>query len=177
MATELTFKEGPGGWVRADLHSSRRLEGRYWLCFVQERNRWKAVAMFALGPFSATQHVPVRRIELAVNADEALCAALVARLDDPIPPLGTSEFLASFTGYMRSERFVLKRPPGRRLDDSFYADVARAYRDATARGRNPRAVIAADAGVSSDVAGRWIYEARKPERGFLPRTKPGKVTV
>ena len=37
--------------------------------------------------------------------------------------------------------------------------------------------IAEDAGVTPEVAGRWIYEARKPERGFLPPTSPGRVSA
>jgi hypothetical protein len=40
---------------------------------------------------------------------------------------------------------------------------------------NPRSAIAEAAKVSTDVAGRWVREARK--RGFLPATDPGKVSV
>jgi len=67
----------------------------------------------------------------------------------------------------------LKRPAGRNLPDEFYATVAERYRDAAGRGLSPRAAIAEAAGVSADVAGRWVRQARK--RGYLPPTEPGKV--
>jgi hypothetical protein len=64
---------------------------------------------------------------------------------------------------------------GRRLDDDWYAKVGATYIAAKDRGLKPRMAIAELAGVSTDVAGRWIYEARK--RGHLPPTRPGRVSA
>jgi hypothetical protein len=87
------------------------------------------------------------------------------------------DFLKAFTGYGHwpEPAIVLDRPAGRRLDDDWYAKVAEAYRLAAARGLKPRTAIAEAASVSTDVAGRWVYEARK--RGLLPKTQPGRVTA
>jgi hypothetical protein len=73
-------------------------------------------------------------------------------------------------GYSRL-RF-LKDRSGRLPVGEFYAAVADRYRDAAARGLSPRTAIATAADVSTDVAGRWVREARK--RGLLPATDPGK---
>jgi hypothetical protein len=70
---------------------------------------------------------------------------------------------------------LIERPPGRRLDDSFYQRIGVVYRQAVGRGMKPRQAIAEAASVSPDVAGRWIYQARK--RGLIPKTSAGKVTV
>lgn len=72
-------------------------------------------------------------------------------------------------------RYRLKRPAGRRLGDRFYANVARAYRDAVARMLNPRQTIAADTGVADATVAAWVMEARR--RGHLPPAEPGKVSV
>ena len=67
---------------------------------------------------------------------------------------------------------MLERPPGRRLNDDFYAQVADVYRRVAGRQKNPRTVIAEAAGVSTDVAGRWVYEA--PEARPPRRDDPGE---
>ena len=96
--------------------------------------------------------------------------------NDPAAEIGTAEFFDSFTGYTIPEQDItLERPAGRRLNNAFYAQVADAYHAAATLGRPPRTAIAEVAGVSTDVAGRWVYEARK--RGYLAKTNPGKVTV
>ena len=69
----------------------------------------------------------------------------------------------------------VKRPAGRNLSDEFYATVGEAYRVAVERGEAPRTTIAESAGVSTEVAGRWVRQARK--RGYLPATEPGKVSA
>lgn len=118
--------------------------------------------------------LPLVRILLAVAADEALQNELVARLDDDVPEAGaTNEFHKVFTNWSHAEPLTLERPGGRKLSDDFYARVADVYRAATVRGLRPRTAIAEAAGVSSEVAGRWVREARK--RDLLPETTPGRV--
>ena len=111
---------------------------------------------------------------MAVAASEGLRERLVAGLDKEAPEPGP-ELLKALSGFVHPEFPPLERPEGRNLPDEFYATVADRYRDAAARGLNPRSAIAEAAEVSTDVAGRWVREARK--RGFLPATEPGKVKV
>jgi hypothetical protein len=67
----------------------------------------------------------------------------------------------------------VKRPKTKNLDDDFYSRVAGVYRWAVASCLKPRVEISRQAEVSTDVAGRWIYEARR--RGLLAPTSPGRV--
>jgi transposase len=61
------------------------------------------------------------------------------------------------------------------LPSSSSEAVGEAYRVAVQRGESPRTTIAESAGVSNEVAGRWVRQARK--RGYLPATEPGKVSA
>ena len=171
---ELSIKAGPGGWVAP--HGTP--QGTIYVRFAQFDGSWRPIELFRM-PLTA-EHVrglPLYRIELAVNASEPVSAALAARIDEPVPQLGSPEFYDLWTGYghMREPPIALLRPAGRRLTDDWYEQVAHAYRLATARGLKPRTAIANAAGVSTDVAGRWVYEARK--RGFLAKGSPGRVTT
>ena len=98
-----------------------------------------------------------------------------ARLKQRVPTVGSEAFGAEFAaGYVIDEPPIkLRRPSGRYLPEQFYDEVARAYRTAVERGLKPRKTIADAATVSTEVAGRWIREARK--RDLLPATEPGKV--
>ena len=71
------------------------------------------------------------------------------------------------------ERYRLERPPGKKLDDAFYKNVAHAYHSAIAFGLNPRQAIIADTNVADATAAGWVLEARR--RGHLPKTRPGKA--
>lgn len=72
-------------------------------------------------------------------------------------------------------RYRLRRPKARRLPETFYMNVAAAYRDAVQRGTHPRQVLAADTGAADATVAAWIMEARR--RGFLPPAEPGKVSA
>jgi len=176
MQTPLELIPGPSGWVMATTAVGTNV-GRCFVRFEPVGKRWQWTGVFI--PATSVDTPPSqRRVELAVNANPAVSEALTKRLEEPIGPAGTVEFFVAFNGRpIPAEPIKLKRPSGKRLDDSWYEAVAKAYETALARGENPRAAIAKAAGVSPDVAGRWIYEARKPERGFLPPTEPGKVSV
>lgn len=71
--------------------------------------------------------------------------------------------------------YAPKRQPLRRPDgsdpDTFYQEVAQAYRSATTESQRPAAVLAEEAGVPVTTVHRWIREARR--RGFLPPGRKG----
>jgi hypothetical protein len=175
----LELLSGPGGWVQARVVWDDNSAGpRSFVRFIQDENgRWEAVGLWVDMPTpDVLRSVPLNRISLAANASYAVSAALSARMSEPVHAPQTAEFYASFDGFVKYEPPIeLKRPKGRRLDDTWYSQVADAYVAATGRGLNPRASIAEAAGVSPDVAGRWIHQARK--RHLLAATKPGKVTT
>ncbi len=165
---EIHLIAGPAGWVQARYQPRRRLFVR----FEPDANgRWQAAEWSIPGyPPDELRRIPFHRITLAVNADDRVKEELGARLGEEPEP----GFRGAFGEPKRGTPLLIKRPPGRRLDESFYQRVAVVYRQAVGRGLKPRVAIAEAAGVSNDVAGRWIYEARK--RDLIPKTRPGKVT-
>ncbi len=118
--------------------------------------------------------LPLGRIEIAANTQ--LVQAYLHRSLDVEEPVNVADyFRLARRKRHETPRFVLKRPQTRRLPDAFYKDVARAYRDATERGLNPRKTLAIDAGTPADTVARWIGESRR--RGLLPPAEPGKVSA
>lgn len=168
---QLDFYVGPAGWLRCDWPA-----GRAFVCFRRGRGRrLVTAALFQLEPTrESLRDLPLHRIEVAANAGGDLTRTLHARLDEPQVAIGSAAFVAAFTGFAKPEP-KLVRPAGRRLDDDWYRQVAEVYIAAKDRGEKPRAAVARLAGVSTDVAGRWIYEARK--RGHLAPTRPGRVSA
>lgn len=67
----------------------------------------------------------------------------------------------------------LEVPDGRPWPDSFYVQVADAYRALVTAGLNPGQELASQNGVPATTAHRWIRAAR--ERGHLPPGQRGKV--
>jgi hypothetical protein len=180
MRTKLEFTVGPGGWLQTFVRgASGEIESVVALRLTPVADgNWQPVGTLQVQPLAqeTLRVLPLRRILLAVAADPGLRASLTARLGDVVPePVGSDDFLKAFAGYVHAELPPLKRPAGRNLPDEFYATVAERYRDAAARGLSPRTAIAEAASVSTDVAGRWVRQARK--RGYLPATEPGKVGV
>jgi hypothetical protein len=178
MATTLEFMPGPGGWLECSWYGDEQFEAlRAWVLFRRHGDdRWRAVALFCLEPTETLRSVPLHRIEVAANAGGAISKELAARLDESPPEIGSAEFEAAFGGWVQPEPpLELTRPLGRRLDDDWYAKVGATYVAAKEQGLKPRTKIAELAGVSTDVAGRWVYEARK--RGHLPPTRPGRVSA
>lgn len=171
--TDLKIKPGPGGWVEATWP-----DGKAWVRFdLDEENKLTQLAQVSI-PNPRTdvlRRVPLGRIEAAVRAHLALQIALAIRREETPPAdFAGIDFLGD-EGLSEPPRYRLRRPQGRRLDDAFYKRVARAYREATIRGLQPRQVLAKDAGVSPDTVAGWVMEAR--DREYLPRTTPGKVTA
>jgi len=178
METSLEFTVGPGGWLQAmEIGRGGGLESIVAVRLAQDPDgNWGPDgALYVLPPTQEKlRALPLRRIVMAVAASEGLRERLAARLDEEVPEPGP-ELLRALSGYVQPELPPLERPTARNLPDEFYTTVADRYRDAAARGLNPRSAIAAAASVSNDVAGRWVREARK--RGYLPPTEPGKVKV
>ncbi|MGH2934980.1 MAG: hypothetical protein ACRDL2_10775 [Gaiellaceae bacterium] len=185
--TRLDLYDGPGGWLCAFTRPTvdRPLEPHesIWIRLAPAADEtWAPTGELYMPGVTAEsiRKVPLRRILLAVNATDELRRDLEKRLDDEVPAIGSSAFLKACTGYVHKEPeqrplapLVLERPAGRYLSDAFYARVAETYKTAVERGEKPRSAIAAAASVSSEVAGRWVREARKRE--LLPATEPGKV--
>jgi hypothetical protein len=177
---ELELQDGPGGWVEAVVFEEAG--GEYKPFYVRFRpdksERWSPHGTLHVPGLSpeTLRAVPLKRIALAVEASTLLREALARRFDEPVPEVGTREFYDAFTGWVHEEPpLTLERPKGRALPDEFFAKVAETYRAATIRGRPPRTAVAEAAGVSTDVAGRWVRVAR--DRGYLPATEQGKVTA
>jgi hypothetical protein len=174
----LELQDGPGGWVEAVV--SEEGSGEFASFFVRFRpdgqSGWSldgALYVPGLSPVTL-RALPLNRIQLAVNASDSLRKALARRLQEPVPEVRTQEFVGAFTSWVHEEpELALERPKGRALSDDFFAKVADTYRSAMTRGLPPRTAVADAAGVSTDVAGRWVREARK--RKYLPATHQGKV--
>jgi hypothetical protein len=170
---------GGSGWVQARFTAAgdaKRFLRRVFVQFEPDaQGNWKATHWdIPEYPPPVMRQVPFQRIKRAVNASESVRTELANRLPDEYEIEG---FRGAFAEPVRDrgKPIRLVRPRGHRLPDSFYASVALAYRQAVGRGLNPRQAIAEAAGVSPDVAGRWIYQARKRE--LIPKTSPGKVTA
>ncbi len=175
--TTLDFNVGPGGWLMAVVRPG--LGSAYVRLWRDEDGSWHpqgTVLLPGLNP-EALRRIPVRRILLAVAASESLRDKLAARYDEEAPDTTSPDFMPAFNGYVVPEPppVKIRRPAGRNLPDEFYATVGEAYRVAVERGEAPRTTIAESAGVSNEVAGRWVRQARK--RGYLPSTEPGKVNA
>jgi hypothetical protein len=180
MQSTLEFMPGPAGWLECSWYDDERPEALHaWVNFRRTAadGHWKTIALFCLEPTpEALRSLPLHRIEVAANAGGSISEQLAARFDEPSPAIGSAEFHEAFSGWVQPEPALeLRRPPGRRLDDDWYVRVGATYIAAKDRGLKPRTAIAELAGVSTDVAGRWIYEARK--RGHLPPTRPGRVSA
>jgi hypothetical protein len=177
---ELDLQDGPGGWVEANVFEEGGGDFKpFYVRFRPDRSDgWSPHGTLYVPGLSpeTLRAVPLKRIALAVEASKSLRDALARRCREHVPEVGTPEFYDVFTGWVHDEPpLTLERPKGRALPDEFFAKVAETYRAATIRGRPPRTAVAEAAGVSTDVAGRWVREARK--RKYLPGTEQGKVTA
>jgi hypothetical protein len=170
--SEIHLIPGPGGWVQARFGDTRKRR-RLWVRFEPTpEGPWKAAEWSVPDyPDAEMRQIPFHRIRKAVGADGRVLEELAARLSEP----AEEGFRHAFGEPVRGKPIQITRPKSRRLDDEFYARVADAYRQAVGRGLNPRQAIAEAAGVSPDVAGRWIYQARR--RDLIPKTSAGRVTV
>jgi len=170
--SEIRLMPGSSGWVqvRFEERGRRRLYVRF---EPDAQGNWKPAEWRIPGnyPADVLRKIPFHRVEAALAANENVKDELAARFKEP----GKPGFSNAYGEVRREAPITIKRPSSHRLDDSFYQQVGFVYRQAVGRGFNPRQAIADAANVSPDVAGRWIYQARK--RGFIPKTRAGKVTV
>jgi hypothetical protein len=121
--------------------------------------------------------VPLRKIEVAVNASPPVLETLADWLTNDLPADPADLSKAFKRSYRREPRHSrLQRPSTRRgLDDDFYRNVAWAYREAAARGKNPGKTLAKDSDTPQGTVNRWIAKAR--ELKYLPPGEPGRVTA
>jgi len=169
----LKLTPAAGGWLLADWG-----DGKAWLRFGKDkRNRLTRITeLHTLNPSSdSIRRIPLKRIHAAATMrGAALVQLMLAKGFDEEPPLNMFTNRAP-KGLELSRRHKLKRPTGKRLDDSFYKDVAHAYQSAVAFGLNPRKAIVDDTGAADATVAGWVMKARK--RNFLPPAEPGKVTA
>jgi hypothetical protein len=163
-----------GGYLFADWRA-----GKAWVRLGHDRQQRlnRIVELHVLNPtIEQLRRLPLRRIHAAatMRGAGALQLALAMRINEPPPDLSKPP---KEEGWPLVHRYRLKRPTGRKLDEDFFKNVAHAYESAIAFGLNPRQAIVADTGASDATVARWIMEARKPERKYLPSTQPGKATA
>jgi hypothetical protein len=158
----LRLSVAPGGWVQATWRPNRRA----WLRFEPDANGVPRVIELRVAHPTPEllRAIPLRRIETALKADTALLLAFAVTWKEVPPDNLEGAFRHSVP---ERKRYRLQRPKGRRLDNSFYEKVARAYRDALIFGLNPRKTLADDTGAALDTVAGWIAKARRLEREGL----------
>ncbi len=115
--------------------------------------------------------MPLKRIHAAVTMRGAgLVQLMLAAGFAETPPADMFETPVK-GGLALEKRYRLKRPKGKRLEDSFYRDVAHAYQSALAFGLQPRKAMVADTGAADATVAAWVLEARR--RGYLAKVTPG----
>ncbi|MGH3082790.1 MAG: hypothetical protein ACRDNP_01800 [Gaiellaceae bacterium] len=171
----LTVVPGWGGWVQATWRAGTSSELVAFVRFTEAEALLTLSELRLVEPWARRHRdLPLGRIENAVNADPQMRFQLVLDMPKQIPNDDLVEFFRAKANVRGSRvRHKLERPAGRRLDDDFYADVARAYADAVHFALNPRKTLAADSGTPADTVARWIREARK--RSKLSEGEPGKA--
>jgi hypothetical protein len=171
---EIQLTPAVGGWVYADWGDDKA-----WVRFSKDKSgrlaRITELHLFEPSP-ERLRRVPLKRIHAAVNMRGADFIRLMLAMGiEEEPPPGMLTRQPPDSGMKLERRYRLKRPAARRLDDSFYADVAHAYQSAVAFGLNPRKAIVEDTAAADATVAGWVLEARR--RGRLPSAKPGKVSA
>ncbi len=178
LSKPLDVNPGPGGWACVTWRQGQPGEVVAYVRFVVEQPALTlAVAELRVSEPWVRRHreLPIGRVENAANAD-ATTRFHIVKDSKKAAPRDLAEYFATKAKISgRGPRFRLERPARRRLDDDFYAAVARAYADAVAEGLNPRKTLAADSGTPADTVARWIGKAR--EAGHLSKTTPGKASA
>ncbi|MEV0616218.1 hypothetical protein AB0I81_23085 [Nonomuraea sp. NPDC050404] len=105
-----------------------------------------------------------RRVVTGLHLEGAITADILRSLR-----LARIEAAANGEGCQRQP---LRRPGGTD-PDTFYAEVADAYRAAAAITQAPATLLAREASVPVSAVYRWVREARR--RGFLPVGRKGKA--
>jgi hypothetical protein len=162
-----------GGWLHADWG-----DGKAWVRFGKDkRDRLNRIVELHTSDPANVRRIPLKRIHAAATMRGAGLVQLMLALgfNEQPPPDMFSRPVDKDVGQTLERRFRLKRPPGKRLADEFYRDVAHAYQSAVAFGMNPRQAIVADTGAADATVAGWVLDARK--RGYLPKGQPGKVTA
>lgn len=181
----LHIATGPAGWVRASWHRKGEPEN---VAFVRlappehEKQAWGAVALSVskksrprwLSP-DLVADVPLHRIAMAVQASKVFQSGLLDLINEPNPSDLDDAFWQT---YEKAPRMKIDRRPTRsEMTDDFYRHVALVYRWALEAGLPPLKTMAEDSGIPQSTIARWVAEARKPERGFLPPATPGRVSA
>ena len=178
-AKTLDVIPGTGGWARVSWREGQPGEVVAYVRFsVEQPALTLAVAELRFVEPWLRRHreLPLSRVENAANADTNTRFHIVKDSKRPAPRDLDEYFAlkAKTSGRRVEPRYRLERPARRRLDDGFYAAVARAYAEAVAEGLNPRKTLATDSDTPADTVARWIAEARR--RGHLSPGELGKAS-
>jgi hypothetical protein len=168
---QLRLTPAGGGWLHADWG-----DGQAWVRLGKdEHDKLTRITEMHTSDPANVRRIPLRRIHAAATMRGAgvLQMALAMRIKED-PPAGMLSGPPP-SGMALERRYRLKRPPGKRLGDAFYRDVAHAYQSAIAFGLNPRKAIVDDTGVTDSTVSGWVVKAR--ERDYLPKGQPGKATA
>jgi hypothetical protein len=173
--SRIKFAPGPAGWAKIEA-SGATVYARFRLN--DDKKTWRLDELRLYEPSTdALRSLPLGRIQSAARAAIPTIGLAMGLNQKEPADLRTWFAHAEARGQAQSDagRLILERPSGRRLDDAFFATVAEAYRQAAAKGLNPRQTLAQDSGAAADTVARWIAKAR--QRGFLAPGQPGKVTT
>jgi hypothetical protein len=162
-----------GGWTKATWPGGA---GKVRFTRNRDRKTWRVAELRIDDPTDeALRGFSRVRLENAANAHGLVVMGL-AMGHKETPPANLEDMFRGMKP-VPLDRLRLKRPKGKRLDESFFKQVAIAYKGAVAEGLNPRQTLARDSGAAPDTVARWIGEARRPDRGYLPPAEPGKVSA
>lgn len=175
----LVVTPGFGGWAKVEWRAGEPGELVAFVRFeADERAVLRAVEVRVVEPWlPLLRDLPLGRIENAVNADAGTRFELIQHIGESLygqEPATMFAMKDATHGTELPPRVYLERPAKRRLDDTFYANVAAAYVGAVAWGLDPRKTLALDSGTPADTVARWIGEARR--RGYLSSGEPGKAS-
>lgn len=156
-----------GGWVHADWGT-----GHCWVRFQPDADGKLQLTEVHTAEPDRLRAIPIGRIRAACTMRGAggIVLALAMAINEELPQSALSE---RPTDGWTPERYILKRPEGKFLADSFFADVAHAYQSCVLAGLPPIKTIAADVGVQLSTVAAWVKKARR--LNYLPPGESGRA--
>src|SRR3954470_11357423 len=117
---------GAGGWTAVLIGGELAAYVRFTL---NDEQSFRIAEVRVLDPENdSLRRIPLARITTIANASSVRLALAVTRKRKP--PADVPEYFREGSEHIQAGRWILRRPTGRRLDNDFYADVARAYTEA-----------------------------------------------
>lgn len=158
-------------WIRARWTRADRSEGRAFARFERPKKGYRIAELLLQWPtLELLRDVPLRRIESAANADDAIRHYLGLR-----GPFEERLRKTKLNERRRRARLTLKPPSTRQLDSDYLVHVADCYTDAVAYGLQPADTMHKDSGIPLGTINRWIAEAKDDDEaaGHFPPDDEG----